>query len=162
MKCWHCSVLCFFLHECATPVEEVGQDGCFYFLLANIWSGCGFSLVFLVWRSSQIVANIAMAQKSHLGHLKSLVWYITNTDLDTVSQKRWENEWRIKRWIFPTRLCCSVHSWKSESGPPARSSVSVYTHVLISTLRSELLRNDSSIFVLITYLFHNFPTNPVY
>ncbi len=41
---------------------------------------------------------------------------------------------------------------ESESGPPARSSVSVYTHVLISTLRSELLRNDSSIFVLIIFV----------
>lgn len=147
MKCWNCSVLCFFLHECATPLEEGGQDGSFYFLLEIVWSGCGLLLVFLVWKSSQMVtiecigSNILSSPLAESSQRSMMTREIINPDLDAVNQKRWENEWRIKSWIFSTRLffccCCCVNSWKIENRPLVRSFVSVYTHVLISTIWSD-------------------------
>lgn len=139
-------------------------------LLENVWSGCSLMIVFLVGRSSQIVTihcsglNILSSPLAESSQKSMMTRDIINQDLYAVSQMRWENEWRIKSWIFSTRLfcCCCVNSWKSENGPLVRRSVSVYTHVLISTSWSDFLCNDSARIVLINYLFHNFLTNPVY
>lgn len=57
-----------------------------------------FCLCFCCEGQAKQSRNIAMALTSHLGHLQvqSEVHndqrYITNSDLDAVSQKRWENE----------------------------------------------------------------------
>jgi len=141
-------------------------------LLENVWSGCSLMLVFLVWRSSQIVMihcnclNILSSPLAESSQKSMMTRYIINPDLDAVSQKKWENEWRIKSWFLSTRLCvcccCCVNSWKSENGPLVRSYLSVYTHVLISTSWSDFLCNDSARFVLTNYVFQNFLTNPVF
>lgn len=148
MKCWRCSVLCFFLHECATPVDEGEQDGSFYFLLEQ----CLDVLVFLVWKSrpsfwrSAMVKNISSSPPAEPSQRSTMT-----RDLDHVSFKRWENEWRITSWIFSTRICRCVNSWKSENGPFVRSFVSVFTH---SLTWSEVLCSDSFVLVLINYSFH--------